>query len=178
MKVFFAFLFTAVLMAALSISTAAQAAQPYDVVEIEKFTISEGVELDDADLTELMAFMIVHFNDSRRFNQVFLSTDTASQTAPARRAKVTGVVTKYNKGNRAARYLIGFGAGRTKLVAQVKVTDLESGQVLFEQKVDGHVYGGLFGGETDAAKSNLASEIIKTMTRKGYANKERIKKKS
>jgi hypothetical protein len=128
MKVFFTILFTAALFGALSVSAAAQAAQPYDVVEIEKFTIAEGVELDDADLTELMAFMIVHFNDSRRFNQVFLSTDTAAQTAPARRAKVTGVVTKYNKGNRAARYLIGFGAGRTKLVAQVKVVDTRIGR--------------------------------------------------
>ena len=80
------------------------------------------------------------------------------------------------KGNRAARYLIGFGAGRTKLVANVKVRDAETGQILIEQKVDGHVYGGLFGGGTDQAKGGLASEIIKTMTKKGIASKTRKSK--
>ncbi|MBX3266949.1 MAG: DUF4410 domain-containing protein [Acidobacteria bacterium] len=150
---------------------------PYQIVEIERFEIAEGVEFPETDLTELMSFMVVHFNKSRRFEQVFLATDTASQTAPARRAKVVGTVTKYSKGSRAARYLIGFGAGRTKLVADIKVLDAETGTVLFEQKVDGHVYGGLFGGETDGAKSNLASEIIKTMTKKGFANKNRLPEK-
>ena len=161
-------------------STAAQTAPasgPYQIVEIEKFVIGEGVEFPVGDLTELMSFMVVHFNKSRRFEQVFLMSDSAAQTAPARRARVIGTVTKYSKGSRAARYLIGFGAGRTKLVADVKVLDAETGNVLFEQKVDGHVYGGLFGGETDGAKSNLASEIIKTMTKKGHANKERLKEK-
>jgi hypothetical protein len=157
--------------------TAASATGPYQIVEIEKFVVAEGVEFPETDLTELMSFMIIHFNKSRRFEQVFLMSDSASQTAPARRARVSGTVTKYSKGNRAARYLIGFGAGRTKLVADIKVVDAETGSLLFEQKVDGHVYIGFFGGETEGAKSNLATEIIKTMTKKGHANKERLKDK-
>ena len=150
-------------------------AGPYQVVEIERFAVADGVEFPENDMNELMSYMVVHFNKSRRFEQVFLATDTAAQTAPARRAKISGTVTKYSKGNRAARYLVGFGAGRTKLVADVKVVDAETGEVLLEQKVDGHVYGGLFGGETDAAKGGLASDIIKAMTKKGHANKNRIK---
>jgi hypothetical protein len=153
-----------------------QASGPYNTVEIERFAVGTGVEFPDNDLSELMGYLVTHFNKSRRFESVFLSTDSASQTAPARRVKITGTITKYSKGSRAARYLIGFGAGRTKLVASVKVADAETGSVLFEQNVDGHVYGGLFGGETDGAKGNMASEIIKTMTKKGYASKERLKK--
>lgn len=159
-------------------SATAQAAQSntsYDIVEIERFVIGEGVEFPDNDLDELMGFLVTHFNKSRRFENVFLSTDAASKTAPVRRVKVSGTVVKYSKGNRAARYLVGFGAGRTKLVAKVKVTDAESGNVLIEQDVDGHVYGGLFGGETDSAKGGLASDIIKSMTKKGYARQERLK---
>lgn len=152
-----------------------QAADPYMTVEIERFTIASGVEFPENDLNELMSYMVTHFNKSRRFEDVFLSTDSASQTAPARRVKISGTVTKYSKGSRAARYLVGFGAGRTKLVADIKVSDAQTGALLFEQKVDGHVYGGLFGGETDAAKSGVASEIIKTMTKKGYARKDRLK---
>lgn len=152
-----------------------QATDPYMTVEIERFTIASGVEFPENDLNELMSYMVTHFNKSRRFENVFLSTDSASQTAPARRVKISGTVTKYSKGSRAARYLVGFGAGRTKLVADIKVADAQTGAVLFEQKVDGHVYGGLFGGETDAAKSGVASEIIKTMTKKGFARKDRLK---
>jgi hypothetical protein len=179
MKAFFS---AAALVWALAIFSGTAAAQtaeagPYQVVEIERFNVAEGVEFPENDLNELMSYMVTHFNKSRRFQQVFLSTDTASQTAAARRARVTGTVTKYSKGSRAARYLVGFGAGRTKLVADVKVVDAETGATLMEQKVDGHVYGGLFGGETDSAKGGLASEIIKTLTKKGHANKERIKVK-
>jgi len=152
------------------------AAMPYQVVEIEKFTVSSGVEFPANDLEELMSHLVLNFNNSRRFEHVFLSTDTASSSAPARRVKISGVVTKYAKGNRAARYLVGFGAGRTKLVADVKVRDGETGQLLMEQKVDGHVYIGFFGGSTDQAKGGLSSEIIKTMTNKGLASKTRKSK--
>ena len=157
-------------------SAAAQANTSYDTVEIERFAIGTGVEFPDKDLDELMTFLVTHFNKSKRFETVFLAADEASKSAPARRVKISGTVIKYSKGNRAARYLVGFGAGRTKLVAKVKVTDAESGNVLIEQDVDGHVYGGLFGGDTDSAKGGLASDIIKSMTKKGYARQERLKK--
>jgi hypothetical protein len=167
----------AVLCAVFLFASAAfgQTSEPYGTVEIERFAVAQGVEFPDAELSELMGYMVTHFNRSRRFENVFLSTDAASQSASPRRVKISGTVSKYSKGSRAARYLIGFGAGRTKLVSDVKVVDAETGNVLFEQKVDGHVYGGLFGGETDAAKGGVASEIIKTMTKKGFARKERLK---
>jgi len=168
---------TAVLCAVFVFAAAVfgQVSESYSTVQIENFAVAQGVEFPENDLKELMGYMVTHFNRSRRFENVFLATDSASQTAPARRVKITGTVTKYSKGSRAARYLIGFGAGRTKLVADVKLTDAETGNLLFEQKVDGHVYGGFFGGETDTAKGGLASEIIKTMTKKGYARKQRLK---
>jgi hypothetical protein len=170
-------LFCAVLLFSVNIQAqSAKTTEPYKIVEVEKFTVEQGVEFSDNDMNELMGYLVTNFNKSRRFESVFLSTDSASQAAPARRAKVSGTVTKYSKGNRAARYLVVFGAGRTKLVAHIKVTDAETGDVLLEQNVDGHVYGGLFGGETDAAKGNMSSEIIKSMTKKGYASKERLRK--
>ncbi len=172
-KIFTAMLFAVVL--SLSVSAQSKERSPYMIIELDRFTIAEGVEFPEADLGELMSFMMTHFNRSRRFEQVFFSTDTAAQTADKRRAKISGVVTKYSKGSRAARYLIGMGAGRTKLVADVTVADAETGEVLFKQRVDGHVYGGLFGGETDGAKGNLTSDIIKSMTKQGWASKKRLR---
>jgi len=169
------FTFALMIFAAGAFAQAAAGKTQYTTVEIEKFTVAEGVEFPAADLDELVTYMVLHFKKSNRFENVFLSTDAAAQTAPARRVKISGVVTKYAKGNRAARYLVGFGAGRTKLVADVKVTDAQTGEALIQQKVDGHVYIGMFGGATDDAKGGLASEIIKTMTKMGYAG---AKKKS
>ncbi len=149
--------------------------KPYDIVEVEKFTVADGVDFPEKELDELVTYLVLNMNRSKRFDQVFLTTDTAAESAPAHRARISGVVTKYSKGNRAARYLVGFGAGRTKLVADVKVTDVETGETLLELKADGHVYGGLFGGATDQAKGNLSSEIIKKMTKLGLASKTRKK---
>src|ERR1044071_1846126 len=90
------------------VATHAQSnASPYGTVEIERFSVQQGVEFPDNDLNELMNYLVLNFNKSKRFDQVFLTTDKASGTAPARRAKITGSISKYSKGSRAARYLVG-----------------------------------------------------------------------
>lgn len=177
MRVLKHFSICAVVMLCLAAAAFSQSTSegPYQIVEVDKFTVAEGVDFPANDLEELNTYLVLQLNKSKRFQSVFLTSDAAAQTANPRRARISGQVTKYSKGSRAARYIVGFGAGRTKLVANVKVSDAQTGAVLFEQKVDGHVYGGLFGGATDAAKGNMASEIIKTMTRKGYANAKRLK---
>jgi hypothetical protein len=175
MKIF-ASLFFMAFAAILFVSPAsAQNTSPYEYVELERFSVEFGVEFSEHEVDQLMTYMAFHFNRSRRFERVFLSTDAAAQTAPTRRVKISGVVTKYSKGSRAARYLIGLGAGRTKLVADITVADAETGNTLFTHKADGHVYGGAFGGETGQAKGELATEIIKIMTKRGLASKTRKK---
>ena len=46
--------------------------------------------------------------------------------------QITGRVTRFRKGSQAKRYLIGFGAGSTVVVAQVKFYDAASGELLLE----------------------------------------------
>ena len=75
-----------------------QASEPYGTVEIEKFAVAQGVEFPENDLNELMSYMVTHFNKSRRFDSVFLSTDSAAQTASAKRVKITGTVVKVFEG--------------------------------------------------------------------------------
>jgi hypothetical protein len=175
MKIFSSLLFTAFLAVLFVFPAAAQTPAPYDYVELQRFSVEFGVEFSEQEVDQLMTYMVLNFNRSRRFERVFLSTDAAAQEAPARRVKISGVITKYSKGSRAARYIIGLGAGRAKLVADITITDAETGDVLLTHKADGHVYGGAFGGETGQAKGELASEIIRTMTKKGLASKTRKK---
>jgi hypothetical protein len=80
---------------------------------------------------------------------------------------VSGVITQYKEGNRAARYVIGFGAGRAKLKAHIKVAD-SKGNVLLEKDVDGNVVIGIFGGNSNGITRGLARELAKDMVKKFF----------
>jgi curli biogenesis system outer membrane secretion channel CsgG len=145
---------------------------PYDVVEIEEFTVRDGVEFPAEDVQKLAQALVNNFNQSRRFSRVFLSSDT-QESAPVRRVRISGEIIKYDKGSRAKRYLVGFGTGKTKIIADVKLIDVESGDVVLQHTVDGVVSMGILGGGSDDAKGGLASALIKTMTKKGLAGAKR-----
>ena len=141
---------------------------PYKAIEVQKFTVRAGVELSDKDVDELMKATVANFKASNRFDSVTMAGETATVEA-ARKLKLSGEVTKYVKGNQAARYLIGFGAGKTKLMVDVKLTDVASGEVVFNQVVDGDVTWGLFGGSSDSAKGGVSDEVIREMKKRGLA---------
>ena len=98
--------------------------------------------------------------------------DATSEKPTEPTLKITGVITKYSKGSRAARYLIGFGAGATKVKAKVKFIDSVSGDVLLEKEIDGAVWIGLFGGKSDEAKSDLAKDIT-NLVKKQFTDKSK-----
>ena len=141
---------------------------PYKAIEIERFSVRQGVEFPDKDLDELMNATVKNFQDSKRFDSVALSGGEATETAGPR-LRISGEVTKYVKGSRAARYLVGFGAGKTKIMADITMTDTATGEVVFHQVVDGDVTWGVFGGDSDAAKGGVADEIIREMKKRGLA---------
>lgn len=148
-------------------------ARTYDYVEIEKFTIRDGVEFPLDKIDGLAKSMISNFNQSRRFKGIFQSMDTVEASIPTPRIRISGEVIKYQKGSRTTHYLIGMGTGKTKIIADVKFTDVESGEVLLRQTVDGIVSVGIFGGSSNDAENGMASEIIKLMRAKGYAGERR-----
>lgn len=162
------------MLLAVAASGQAAAKSPYKAVEIERFTVRAGVELNEKDVDGLMKATVDNFKASNRFESV--TTGGESSTVEAgRRLKVSGEVTKYVKGNRAARYLVGLGAGKTKIVVDVKLTDVATGEIVFHQSVDGDVTWGLFGGDSEKAKGGVADEIIREMKKRGLAG-EKIKK--
>ena len=79
---------------------------------------------------------------------------------------ITGTITKYTKGNQAARYLVGFGAGATVIHAHVKYCDAVTKEVLLERDLDGRVIMGVMGGKSESANNGLAKEIAKDIKEK------------
>ena len=72
---------------------------------------------------------------------------------------IRGKITEYSQGSQAARMLVGFGAGKGKIVAMLQYVDKETGQVIWERKVDGRVIGA--GQSTEGAIKGLSNEVAK-----------------
>lgn len=99
-------------------------------------------------------------------------TEQASSTG---KLKISGEITKYVKGSRAMRYMVGLGTGATKIIANVKFVNAETGETVLEQTVDGDVTWGLFGGSSDDAKSGVADEIMRTLKKNNFAGEKKKK---
>ena len=148
--------------------TTTAAKGPYKAIEFERFTVRQGVEFTDKELDELMKAAVKNFVKSNRFDSVTMVGDAPVEAAGPK-LKISGEITKYVKGNQAARYLIGFGAGKTKIIVDIKMTDASTGEVVFNQVVDGDVTWGVFGGDSDDAKGGVADEVIREMKKRGLA---------
>ena len=150
----------------------ATAKAPYKAIELERFTVRQGIEFTEKELDELMQAAVKNFVRSNRFDSVTLAGGTPVETAGPK-LKISGEITKYVKGSQAARYLIGFGAGKTKIMVDIKMTDSATGEVVFHQVVDGDVTWGVFGGDSDDAKGGVADEVIREMKKRGLAGEKK-----
>lgn len=135
-------------------------------IEVSKFEIKEGVKFPEIDRDTMMTEIVDELTKLKKFSEVkapataAATTETIAQTATSW-ILLTGTVTKYQPGSRTKRYLVGFGAGKTKVVASIKLVDKDTGKVLLEKDVDGKVIIGLFGGNSNGATRGLAIEVAK-----------------
>ena len=145
--------------------------QTYQNIEVEKFTVKEKVEYEAEKLDNLMSEIIYALKNTKKFQNVMLLAEKPVNTSTDPVLKISGEIIQYDKGNRAARYLIGFGAGKTKVKAKLKFTDSASGKLLLEKDIDGSVWIGLFGGDSEGAKSDLAKDIA-NLVKKQFGGKK------
>lgn len=129
----------------------------YYAIEVERFDAVSGVSLPTNYEIELAGDLAQQL-EKKGFQRILRAEENPGESSPSLR--LTGTVTKFQKGSRALRYLSGF-AGKTKIVAHIKVEDRQSGEVLYETDADGKVVIGLFGGDSMGATNGLAKEIAK-----------------
>ena len=142
-----------------------QAKGKYQAIEVAPFTAQEGVQVPAEVLKSLEADTLSELRKTNKFKLVAAETSAA---APDPTVRVSGTVTKYKAGSRAKRYLVGFGAGKSKVVARVRFTDKASGQVLHEEDVDGDVVMGLFGGDSGGATREVGKAVAKAARKKFF----------
>jgi Domain of unknown function (DUF4410) len=141
----------------------------YQNAEVAPFTAQDGVQVTAEQLKELTDAVVKELQETKKFKQV--SLEGAAPSADAAQAptlKVTATVTKFKAGSRAKRYMIGFGAGKSKVIAHVRFIDRETGGVLYEFDADGDVVMGVFGGGSGGAKSELAGQVAKAAKKKFF----------
>ena len=132
----------------------------YQNIEVVRFDIKEDTKFPVESRDVIMSQVVEELKQLKKFKQVSNTGETISQDAGPT-VRLSGVITKYKAGSRAKRYLIGFGAGSTKVVAHITLTDATSGTTLFEKDVDGTVWIGVFGGDSSGATRGLAKEVAK-----------------
>jgi len=139
----------------------------YQQVEVAKFEVKEGVQFPESYLTTLMGELVAQLQETKKFKQAS-SEGVGQGAADVPTLRLTGVVTEFKPGSRAKRYVIGFGAGKTKVVADIKFIDKATGEVLYQGSVDGKVIIGMFGGESVGATRGLAKEVAKVAKQKFF----------
>jgi len=116
----------------------------------------------------MMAETVDELTRTKKFEKITLiqaMTDSSSDAAApndVRKFRLTGTVVKYKPGNKTVRFIIGMGAGKTKITASVKLVDVETGKTVLEREVDGSVIKGTWGGgDSSGATRGVAVEIAK-----------------
>jgi hypothetical protein len=165
------FLSIAVFASAFALAASATAQQnsnttsgnKYQYVQVNRFAVEPGLDFPpdyqltiDEDLNKVLWKI--------KGIKVLREGEPLPQSEPV--LVVTGTITKFKKGNQAARYLVGFGAGATVIGAHIKCFDAATKEVVLERDVDGKVIMGMMGGKSEGANNGLAKEVAKDIKEK------------
>jgi len=134
----------------------------YQVLEISDFTTflgdSESKELAARFADKLYENVIEHREenpDKVIFDKVVRDTDETEGVAV-----LDGVVVSYEKGSRAKRYWIGFGAGKAYCTIRSTFTDKSTSEQILEMNFDGELGMGVFGGSADEAVQGVVEAYL------------------
>ncbi len=163
-----------VIATALMITTPAAAAgksdsasgKKYEYIQVNRFDVQQGVDLPPDYQLTIVEGLVSQLGKIKGVKQVLREGETLPPEQPV--LVVTGTVTGYKKGNQAARYLVGFGAGTTVVKAHFKCYDTASKATVLELDADGKVIMGIMGGKSEGANNGLAKEIAKDIQHKFY----------
>ena len=138
----------------------------YQIVQVNRFDVQQGVDFPidykltiDEDLNKELGRI-------GGMKQVLRDGETLPAAEPV--LLVTGTITKYKKGNQAARYLVGFGAGATVIHAHIKCYDATTKELLLERDVVGGVFMGFIGGKSEGANNDLATDIAEKIQKRFF----------
>lgn len=134
----------------------------YNVLEVRDFT-SVLTDQDSLDLANRFADRLhaAVIEDREKnpgesvFDEVVRTTDRSDNVL-----QLDGKVISFEKGSRAKRYFIGFGAGKAFCTIQATFTDKASGQEVVKANFDGELSMSFFGGSAEEAVDSVVKAFI------------------
>ena len=141
----------------------------YRVLELSNFLMKSDEEVPPDQLYSLFSKLAEQLDKKTKFEQLvtnYTAPTSGRWEEPADAADeptlvLSGVITRYQRGSRMKRYIIGFGAGKTRLYCLFRLVDKKTGQVLLERMENGSISGGAFGGDSFHAIKEIAGDIAK-----------------
>jgi hypothetical protein len=144
----------------------------YGVVVVEPFTVEQNAATEEFPKGQEMLLQqsaVARLQKKGVFEEILDGTDnSAKEVIQARMAEgkkcllLSGTVIQYDKGSRAGRWLVGFGAGATKVKVRFVFHDAETGEELLQTDRRGKFYGtfSIFGGGKGHAVSEAAGDVV------------------
>jgi hypothetical protein len=142
----------------------------YRVLEIGSFLVKSEDPLEPDRLYAIFHDLAEQLDEKTKFTKFVTNytqapserwSESALSDGPA--LVLTGVITEYQKGSQTKRYLVGFGAGKTRAYCLFRLVDKATGEVVFERMENGSVSGGLFGGSSSGAMKEIGQDIAKAI---------------
>ena len=148
----------------------------FQLIAVDRFAVTEP-ELNDDEDKKLAAAMpaffqselVRHLRATGLFGKVVNLGETEFKPGSERALRLDGTITRLAPGSRALRYLVGFGAGRSKAQAEMRFVDVQSGQVVMvtaDRRVAAY---GVFGGDSEdhlkESFGDMARDLAKFLTR-------------
>ena len=111
-------------------------------IEVAQFEVSPGVNFPAQRLMPLRGEIVKQLQESKKAGDVFrMGEPNLHPDEPL--LKLSGTVLKFDPGNQAERYFVGFGAGSTEFYAHIVLADAVSGRVFVTEDIRATVQGGL-----------------------------------
>jgi len=136
--------------------------EAFEVLEIRDFTSNlsdaDSIDLANRFADQLYAAVMQHRREdpgSSIFRDVVRNTKESDSVLA-----LNGVVISFDKGSRAKRYWIGFGAGKAYCTIQATFTNKATGAEVLKSNFDGELSMSFFGGSAEEAVDAVVAAFI------------------
>lgn len=148
----------------------------YPIILVGTFKVTDSEINDDEDRhlaglmpTLLQTEVIARLRAAGLFDRVVNLAEGGTAPANTRALRLDGVITRLGAGNRALRYMVGFGAGASKAQIETRLVDAESGRLVVATADRREASFGIFGGDSEEhlreAFSDMARDYARMLSR-------------
>lgn len=139
----------------------------YTMLVVEKFTVEKSKateEFPEGEEEVLQKGAIARLRNKKAFTEIIdgAESSTVTEATNSKRVIVSGTIIEFKKGSRAKRYVVGLGAGATKIKIRFVFRDADSKRELLSVDREGKFSGAntFTGGSGTQAMAGAEDNII------------------